>query len=230
MKLITLLPLLAFGVGCDLLMPADAPPPPPPPPPAVVEAPPAPELPMTPPPPVARPAEATLLPPPWGDLGFTYGSAAVLHSDAGTVVLTLPSTATAEIEALYAAWQKSLVDKGFAAGPSYVNGLDAGEPWTHGPRKVSIARGVVGTSAYLYAEDLQKGSVSAVDKHTVDDSVSALMTKAAPPTAKAAATSSSKQVDYSQGVGATPDLHRDGKHKDHKDKKDKKDRKHKKDD
>ena len=244
MKLKILLPFFAFGLGCDILNPPVSPPPPPPAPPAeVVQALPAevtpalpaevtPALPLAPLPAATETAAATLLPPPWGDLGFAYGNAAVLHSDAGTVVLTLPSTATAEIEALYAAWEQSLVAQGFAAGPAYINGLDAGEPWSKGARRVSIAHGVVGTSAYLYAEDLQKGSVSAVERRSVDESVSALMKQPAAKssTTEAAAPSATKQADHSQGVGMTPGSHRNGDHKGDKDKKGKKDGKKKKGD
>ena len=199
----------------------ETPPPPPPPPVTTPETVP----PVVPPPvavtaPVATPPEdPRLLPPPWGDLGFSYGNALVLHVDPGTAVLTLPSSATADTEALYTAWEQRLVANGYAAGVAYTNGLDASEPWSKGPLRISIARGIVGTSAYVYAEDLQKvgAGAGAVEKRTVDDAVAALIglpgtsagkvtppRPATPPLATTPHTDTT-DPDASQGKGMTRD-------------------------
>ncbi len=210
-KLLFLTLFAASGLACAGTPSTEAPPPPPPPVPTTPDAAPPVIIPV----PVATaPAVAEdprLLPPPWGDLGFSYGNAVVLHVDPSTVVLTLPSGANAETEALYTAWEQKLVAAGFAAGVATSNGVDAAEPWTRGPHRISIARGIVGTSAYLYAEDLQKVAVSAVETRTVDDSVAKLIglpttpgTRVTPPKTGTVVTTpptSTTPPDTTQGTG-----------------------------
>ncbi len=166
--------LLLLGLACS--GGADELPPPPPPPGGVVA--PKEEVPPEQVPPVdAHPtASATLLPPPWGDLGLTYTGTTVLLVEPASAVLVTTAAASTAADALFTTWQASLTAAGFTPGAAVSAGDDTTQVWTLGQRRIGIAHGLVDTTAYVMAEDQEKLPTGAISARTTDGAVRILLT------------------------------------------------------
>jgi hypothetical protein len=203
---------LACSGGSDEVRP-----PPPPPPDGVVEAPPTPDAPPEAPPEAPPPVDPKLLPPPWGDLGLGYGTTTVLRVEPGAAVLVTTSAAAPEAVALFEAWQAKLGEGGFVAAAAATTGDDVTQLWTRGERRIAIAHGLVDTTAWVYAEDLQLNPAGAIAGGTMDEAVKRLLPGgAAAPTPRPAVTHSDLpgknhpfQPPTDRGAGFSPA--RDGK-------------------
>lgn len=161
---------LALGLGCS--GGADVVPPPPPPPEGVV--PPVEVPPVVPP---VEPAPApTLLPPPWAELGLGYAGTSVLLIEPASAVLVTTSVAAADAQKLFASWQASLLAAGFQGGAAVATGDDTTQDWVMGDRRIAIAHGIVDTTAYVMAEDVQQLPDGAIAARTTDGAVRLLLT------------------------------------------------------